>query len=643
VRGHDGGVSAAPPPADGLTIGETVGNYVIEAKIGEGGMGAVYLAAHPLLGRKAAVKVLLPEHSKRSDLVTRFFNEAKTAASLRHPALVEVFDFGFLPNGSGYLVMDFLEGESLAARLERVAPLPPDGAAEIARQIANGVAAAHGQGIVHRDLKPDNVFLVADAELPGHERVKILDFGIAKLVLPNTVGSKGATSTGMLLGTPLFMAPEQCRGAGQVDHRADIYSVGCILYMMLTARPPFNHEGVGEILAAHLHEPVAPPRTIDPTIPEALEAITLRALAKKPDERYQTMVDLAAALTSFLYPGGVATASMPLAPRVSTSGARLVAPSGASRLPSSAPSTPSAATAPTRLSQPMPTTLSGAAGAPGPAAPRPPARAAGRKGNGGWVLLVVLLLGGAAGGGFYFQRQRSSARPVARPPAGNKPPVVATRPPQTPPSTGAPASNAPEPPAPNAGEPPAQEPGAPPVAQPPVASATETPAETDAAPGPGTAPATPPADPAEAEEGPARAGASAQPRPTRKPPAERRPSAGGVAFQRAVDLQAGGDEAQALRAFSAAIRAGGLSAEDQAFAERQLISLRRKFGELEVSCDLRGATVAIDGRYVGRTPLSEPLLVKPGTRRLLISGAGYRPIDRAVQVDAGQRALFRCR
>ena len=133
--------------------------------------------------------------------------------------------------------------------------------------MAAGVGAAHGQGIVHRDLKPDNVFLVPDPEQADRERVKILDFGIAKLVLPSAAGSKGATSTGMLLGTPLFMAPEQCRGAGQVDHRADIYSVGCILYMMLTGRPPFNHEGVGEILAAHLHEPVAPPRSIDPSLP----------------------------------------------------------------------------------------------------------------------------------------------------------------------------------------------------------------------------------------------------------------------------------------------------------------------------------------------------------------------------------------
>jgi eukaryotic-like serine/threonine-protein kinase len=656
---YDGRVSEAPA-ADGLQIGATVGNYVVEAKIGEGGMGAVYLAAHPLLGRKAAVKVLLPEHSKRSDLVTRFFNEAKTAASLRHPALVEVFDFGFLPNGSGYLVMDYLEGESLAARLERVAPLPPDGAAEVARQIANGVAAAHGQGIVHRDLKPDNVFLVPDAELAGHERVKILDFGIAKLVLPNSAGSKGATSTGMLLGTPLFMAPEQCRGAGQVDHRADIYSVGCILYMMLTARPPFNHEGVGEILAAHLHEPVTPPRAIDATIPEALEAITLRALAKKPDERYQTMVDLAAALTTFLYPGGLATASMPVTARVSTSGARLAAPSASSPLPQAPSRTgPTIGHAATRLSQPMPTTLSSAAGAPAPHGP-PAAAVPARKGRGGGlIVLVVLLLGGAAAGGFYFQRQRT--RPAPRPTAAaghaGTPPVVAGRQPEIarPPAAEGPAGAAgQESPAQasagSEGQEPAGAAGQEPAAQDPAGSAGQAPAAEPpaAAAGGEEADVGPAASPAPEHEpapaGRAGGGAAAGPRPVaRKPPAERKPSAGSAIFQRAVDLQGRGDEAQALRAFSAALREGGLSAEDQTFAERQLISLRRKFGEIEVVCELRGATVAIDGRYVGRTPLPEPLLVRPGTRRLLISGPGYRPIDRAVQVEAGQKALFRCR
>ncbi len=274
-------------------------------------MGAVYSADHVMLGRKAALKVLLPEHSKREDLVERFFNEARTAARLNHPALVEVFDMGTLPDGSAYLVMDFLEGETLAARLHRLGPLPVDQAVDLARQITAGMAAAHGQGIIHRDLKPDNVFLVQDPENHARERVKILDFGIAKLVVPDTE-KRGATSTGMVLGTPLFMAPEQCRGAGVVDHRADIYSVGCILFMMLTGRPPFPYEGVGEILGAHLHEPPPSPRASNPAVSADLETVALRALAKKAADRYQTMADFGADLARAMgWPVGTTGTTVP--------------------------------------------------------------------------------------------------------------------------------------------------------------------------------------------------------------------------------------------------------------------------------------------------------------------------------------------
>src|SRR3954453_14900767 len=255
-------------------IGETFGSYRVTDKIGEGGMGAVYLAEHTLIGRKAAVKVLLPEHSRKPDLVDRFFNEEKSAARSTPPALVYVFDFGIHPSGSAYLVMDYLEGESLGARLAKVAPLPPAVAMDLGRQIARGMEGAHSRGIVHRDLKPDNIFLVPDADNPSHDQVKILDFGIAKL-LGAPSASKGATSTGMVLGTPLFMAPEQCRGTGVVDHRADVYSLGCILYLMLCGRPPFPHEGVGELLAAHLYENPVPPHTVNPAVPAALEAVVL--------------------------------------------------------------------------------------------------------------------------------------------------------------------------------------------------------------------------------------------------------------------------------------------------------------------------------------------------------------------------------
>jgi eukaryotic-like serine/threonine-protein kinase len=368
-------------------VGETFGSYRVTGKIGEGGMGAVYLAEHTLLGRKAAVKVLLPEHSRNQDLINRFFNEAKTAAGLKHPALVDVFDYGVHPDGSAYLVMDFLEGESLGSRLQRVAPLPPEQAADLSRQIARGMEAAHSQGIVHRDLKPDNIFLVPDAEDPTHDQVKILDFGIAKL-LGNPSASKGATSTGMVLGTPLFMAPEQCKGAGVVDHRADIYSLGCIMYLMLCARPPFEYEGVGEILGAHLHEPVTPPRSINPTIPEALEAIVLKALAKKPEERYQTMAALAVELGRLL---GIVGATGQMRGAISErKGGTVVMP-------------------------PAPTTLSKAAASPTPAAPAP--APAPRRSLALPIAGAILFLAGGGLAAFALLRpQKATTPPVVTPP-----------------------------------------------------------------------------------------------------------------------------------------------------------------------------------------------------------------------------------
>jgi serine/threonine protein kinase len=315
-------------------VGETFGSYKVVGKIGEGGMGAVYLAEHSLIGRRAAIKVLLPEHSRNQDLIDRFFNEAKTAASLRHPALVEVFDFGIHPgSGSAYLVMDYLEGESLATRLTTVAPFSNELTMDLGRQLARGMEVAHRHGIVHRDLKPENIFLVPDADDPGHELVKIIDFGIAKLLPGGSIKSKSATSTGMLLGTPLYMAPEQCRGSGIIDHRADIYALGCILYAMLCGRPPFVFDGVGEILAAHMFQPAPALRTLNPEVSEALESLVMRTLAKDPAERPQTMAVLAIELGRL---GGHQSQSMP-ATRPSRDGGTQVLPATSTTFSGAAP------------------------------------------------------------------------------------------------------------------------------------------------------------------------------------------------------------------------------------------------------------------------------------------------------------------
>jgi tRNA A-37 threonylcarbamoyl transferase component Bud32 len=258
-----------------------IASYRILGPIGEGGMGVVYRAEHVLLKRPAAIKLLQPELTQNQDMVARFFNEARAATAIRHPGIVEVFDFGVGGDGSAYIVMELLEGESLARRLSRGGPIPALRAIQLGRQIAGALAAAHGQGIIHRDLKPDNVFLVPDPEVPGGERIKLLDFGIAKLAAEPTNMTK--TRTGALMGTPTYMAPEQCRGV-QVDHRADLYSLGCILFECVCGRPPFVGEGVGDVLSAHIHVPPPPPRQLA-LVPPTLDALILRLLAKAPADR----------------------------------------------------------------------------------------------------------------------------------------------------------------------------------------------------------------------------------------------------------------------------------------------------------------------------------------------------------------------
>jgi serine/threonine-protein kinase len=191
--------------------------------------------------------------------------------------------------------MELLEGESLAARVKRVGRLPLRDAVEFTYQTASAVGAAHRQGIVHRDLKPDNLFIVPDVHEGDRERIKVLDFGIAKLqrTLP---GDSVRTRTGTLMGTPLYMSPEQCRGTKAVDHRSDIYSLGLILHEMLAGRPPFVSEGFGEMVNMHLNVPPPPLRTEAPTVPESLETLVLKALAKDPDRRFQSMAELQQAL-----------------------------------------------------------------------------------------------------------------------------------------------------------------------------------------------------------------------------------------------------------------------------------------------------------------------------------------------------------
>jgi tRNA A-37 threonylcarbamoyl transferase component Bud32 len=281
-------------------IGQQVGNYRITRLLGEGGMGSVYLAEHPGLGRRAAVKVLDPSLARNDKMIERFFNEARAANAIGHRGIVEVSDFGILPSGAPYIVMEYLPGENLAARLKRVGQLSIVEAVAIADQVAAALGTAHAKGVIHRDLKPDNVFLTPDSHAgleaePG-EVVKILDFGIAKLAQRPAHFDDVRTRAGALMGTPQYMSPEQCRDASDVDHRTDIYSLGIVLYEMLTGSPPFSSSSWGELVHMHLGTNPPSPRTMMPQIPEPLEQIVMKTLEKDPASRFQSMAELQRAL-----------------------------------------------------------------------------------------------------------------------------------------------------------------------------------------------------------------------------------------------------------------------------------------------------------------------------------------------------------
>jgi serine/threonine-protein kinase len=276
-------------------IGEQFGNYRAISLLGEGGMGAVYLAEHPTIGRRVAVKVLHKNYIRDENLLGRFLNEARAANAIRHPNIIEILDSGTIADGTPFLVMELLEGESLGARIRRTGALPIATAVEFAYQTASALGAAHKKGIVHRDLKPDNLYIVPDPHEPERERIKVLDFGIAKLQ-QGANGDSVKTRTGTLMGTPLYMSPEQCRGTRTVDHRSDIYSLGVILFEMLVGQPPFVSEGFGELVNMHLNVQPPVPSSQNPSIPAALDAIILRMLQKDPEKRFADMGELQAAL-----------------------------------------------------------------------------------------------------------------------------------------------------------------------------------------------------------------------------------------------------------------------------------------------------------------------------------------------------------
>jgi len=305
--------------------GTQIGAYRVLQRIGEGGMGLVWLAEHAMLGRRAAIKVLHPEYSSRPEIVTRFFNEARAATAVADPGIVQIFDFGHHVDGSAYIVMELLDGEPLDRRLARHGALGLPDALRIMRQVASTLGAAHARGIVHRDLKPENVFVVRDPEVASGERAKVLDFGIAKLV-GELGGAK--TQTKAVMGTPAYMSPEQCRGAGLVDQRSDVYALGCMLFTLLVGRPPFDAEGAGEIIAMHLREMPQAPSTLRPGIPPEVDQLVLCCLAKDPARRFAHGSELAFALGN-LPPVSPQTGTLgPSAPYVVSAASTLSAAAG---------------------------------------------------------------------------------------------------------------------------------------------------------------------------------------------------------------------------------------------------------------------------------------------------------------------------
>jgi serine/threonine-protein kinase len=274
-------------------INQTIGNYRVTSLLGEGGMGVVYMAQHPVIGRKVAIKLLHAVLARDPDIVARFFNEARAIHMIAHENIVEILDFGQTTDGQPYFIMEYLTGESLSDAVGRGA-MPVEQVEAIGVQMCRALQAAHTKGIVHRDLKPHNVQLCLKAD--GSLLVKILDFGVAKILASPDGSQSVKTRTGSLMGTPLYMSPEQCKGAGVLDHRTDIYSLGVMLFEMVAGRPPFVAEGVGELFAKHMLEEPPPITELAPNVPPHMAGAIMKALAKDPDARFASMDDFRKAL-----------------------------------------------------------------------------------------------------------------------------------------------------------------------------------------------------------------------------------------------------------------------------------------------------------------------------------------------------------
>jgi serine/threonine-protein kinase len=406
-----GSVAATAAAVDPYVGALVAGKFRIEKMLGQGGMGKVYLANHQVLDQKVVLKVLHREYAEDPDTVKRFQHEGRAASRLRHPNVIQVLDFGAMEDGTLFMAMEYLPGQDLSGIIQREFPLGDRRVVRIASQILSALSEAHAQNVIHRDLKPENVMLENRRGEPDF--VKVLDFGIAKI----TDAKTKLTQAGLVCGTPEYMSPEQARGA-DLDPRSDLYSVGVIIYQMVTGLLPFESDTPVGFLMKHLTEPPIPPSQKQPEVdvPPELEALIMRALAKNPAERFANAEEMRAELLACV-PGDAAAA-----PRTA-SAPKIASPSTPAK--PAARATPPASKAKTVKAE---------------EASEPPATSGGKTGIMA-AAAVVLLVG--AGAGAYFATRSGDAK-VA-------PPAVA---------------QSPAPPAQPVAQPPPTQPVAPPVAQP---------------------------------------------------------------------------------------------------------------------------------------------------------------------------------
>ncbi|NLE37680.1 MAG: serine/threonine protein kinase, partial [Pirellulaceae bacterium] len=272
-----------------------LGQYRLKERIGAGGMGEVFLAEHQMMKRACVIKLIRPDRADDPRSLARFQREVRATAKLSHWNTIDVFDYGNTEDGTFYYVMEYLPGMSLAELVQRHGPMPAARAIHFLRQACDALAEAHHAGLTHRDIKPANIFAAHRGGM--HDVTKLLDFGLVKSPSDDDAAVQ-LTVDGAITGSPLFMSPEQAMGEGEPDARSDLYSLGAVGYYLLTAKPPFEGEKPLKVMFAHAHEELAPPSTRGVEVPEDLERVILRAMAKKPADRFQTAFEMGAALAA---------------------------------------------------------------------------------------------------------------------------------------------------------------------------------------------------------------------------------------------------------------------------------------------------------------------------------------------------------